>query len=399
MIIMKKKIEKNWSKSCALVLVGVMAVAGISGCGNSDAKPSDSASVADTATTTTAESTSAAVVASGKYFDKGAAVKDIITTAATAGKVGNWGLGNEYEIQALLSKYELGTSYLSQAFDMDGFDDDSILLASAMTYNELGLVKNSYDGAYKYGDTVDFIDMNDEGVAMLEDNIFTTKAFAEKNPNTVKAFIYASLKGWKYACENPKEAAEIVYKYGSSVSPEHQAYMAEEVTKLVQTDTKGNKVTDYGKMDEDAMQQTLELAKKYIKLDDSVAAAKLQTLTLDDIRDNGYWEAAAASTDGKFGALEKTSVSVQLKWLPQAQFMGYYVALEKGYYKEAGLEVNVVSGGGDIGETTAVYNGTVDFGVTWDSNLIAAKSAGMDLLQVSQIYQRSGLVLVHKLNQ
>ena len=93
--------------------------------------------------------------------------------AAKKGKVGNWGLGNEYEVQALLSKYGQETGFLSQAFDMDGFDDDSILLASAMTYNELGLVENSYQGGYGYGDSVKFIDMNDEGVAMLEDNILS----------------------------------------------------------------------------------------------------------------------------------------------------------------------------------------------------------------------------------
>lgn len=48
--------------------------------------------------------------------------------------------------------------------------------------------------------------MNDEGVAMLEDNLFCTKEFAESNPNTVKAFVYASMEGWKYACEHPDEA-------------------------------------------------------------------------------------------------------------------------------------------------------------------------------------------------
>ena len=50
--------------------------------------------------------------------------------------------------------------------------------------------------------------------------------------------------------------------------------MASEVKKLVETDTKGNIVTDYGKMDEEAMQQTLDLAKQYISLDDSAAAEK-----------------------------------------------------------------------------------------------------------------------------
>lgn len=316
-----------------------------------------------------------------------------IKAAAAEGKVGNWGLGNEYEIQALLTKYGLSTDYLVQSFDMDGFDDGSITLASAMTYNELGLVVNSYEGGYSYGDSVGIIDMNDQGVAMLEDNIFCTKEFAEKNPNTVKAFLSASLKGWEYACANPDEAAQIVFEAGSSVSSDHQKYMASEVAKLVKTDTKGNAVSEYGKMDEEAMQQTLDLAKKYIKLDDSAASEKLKSLTLDDIRDTSYFEAAKA---GDFQTPEKKDVSIQLKWLPQAQFMGYYVAKAKGYYDEVGLNVNIVSGGGDIGETTAVNNGTVDFGVTWVSNLISANSGGMNLLEIAQIYQRSGLVLVYK---
>ena len=279
---------------------------------------------------------------------------------------------------------------------MDGFDQDDITLASAMTYNELGLVINDYDGGYKYGDTVGTIDMNDEGVAMLEDNIFCTKEFAKNNPNTVKAFVYASMKGWKYAVENPEEAAQIVFDAGSSVSSDHQLYMAQQVAKLVSTDTKGKAVSDYGNMDEEAMQQTLDLCKKYVQLDDSSASSKLESFTLDDIRDTQYIEAANASADGKFGTLEKTDVTIQLKWLPQAQFMGYYVAQAKGYYDEVGLKVTITPGGGDISETTAVNNGTVDFGVTWVANLTSANAGGMDLLEIAQVYQRSGLELVYK---
>lgn len=396
-------------KKVLLSIIALVLVFALTACGSkkTDSTPAATETTAEGTTdasaegsTATAESTPAATEEStGPYFNEGTSVQDIITKAASEGKVGNWGGGNEYEVQALLTKYGQPTDFLSQAFDMDGFDDDSISVASAMTYNELGLVKNSYDGGYGYGDSVGVIDMNDEGVAMLEDNIFTTKEFAEANPNTVKAFIYASMKGWEYACANPDEAAEIVFNNGSSVSTDHQKYMAGEVKKLVETDTTGATVTDYGKMDDNALQQTLDLAKQYIKLDDSAAASKLQELTLDDIRDTSYWEAANTSTDGKFGDLEKTSVSIQLKWLPQAQFMGYYVALDKGFYKEVGLDVNIVPGGGDIGETTAVKNGTVDFGVTWDSNLIAANAGGMDLLEVAQVYQRSGLVLVYKLNK
>ena len=379
--------RKEMKKMVALLSVVVLLITCIVGCGDSKntSKEKSSEKPVTSAPAKTASVSPSATMSSS----------NIIVKAAKEGKVGNWGLGNEYEVQALLAKNNQLTTYLSQAFDMDGFDDDSITLASAMTYNELGLVVNSYDGGYNYGDKVGVIDMNKEGVAMLEDNIFCTKAFAKQNPNTVKAFLYASLKGWKYACENPKEAAEIVYKYGSSVSADHQAYMASEVKKLVETDMYGNAVTDIGKMDEKAMQQTLDLAKKYIKLDDAAAAAKLKTITLNDIRDGAYISDALSSKDGKF-AVEKKDVSIQLKWLPQAQFMGYYVAKDKGYYDEVGLNVKIVSGGGDISETTAVNNGTVDFGVTWVSNLISANAGGMDLLEIAQVYQRSGLVLVYK---
>lgn len=371
------KTKMNVKRLLAVSLAAMMTATAFAGCGNSGGSSSESK--ADSASTGTPMTN-----------------EEIIKKAAAEGKIGNWGLGNEYEILALLQKYDLPTTYLSQDFTMDGFDQDDITLASAMTFNELGLVINDYDGGYKYGDTVGTIDMNDEGVAMLEDNIFCTKEFAKNNPNTVKAFVYASMKGWKYAVENPEEAAQIVFDAGSSVSSDHQLYMAQQVAKLVSTDTKGNAVSDYGNMDEEAMQQTLDLCKKYVQLDDSSASSKLESFTLDDIRDTQYIEAANASADGKFGTLEKTDVTIQLKWLPQAQFMGYYVAQAKGYYDEVGLKATITPGGGDISETTAVNNGTVDFGVTWVANLTSANAGGMDLLEIAQVYQRSGLELVYK---
>lgn len=376
--------KKNMKRFIALAGVTALLSASLVGCGKTtDTKDSGSEGGVTQNSGTEAGATQAAMTSA-----------DIIKKASNDGKVGNWGLGNEYEILALLSKYNLPTTYLSQDFTMDGFDDDSVTLASAMTYNELGLVKNSYDGGYKYGDTVGTIDMNDEGVAMLEDMIFCTKDFAKNNPETVKAFLYASLKGWADACKDPKKAAEVCYEAGSSVSSEHQAYMADEVKKLVEMDTKGNVVSDIGNMDEAAMEQTLSIAKQYVKLDDSEAAKKLAGMTLDDIRDGSFLKAVKES-DGKFN-VEKKKVSIQLKWLPDAQFMGYYVAKANGYYDEVGLEVEIVSGGGDISETTAVNNGTVDFGVTWVSNLAVANAGGMNLVEVAQIFQRSGLLLVYK---
>ena len=388
------KNKSTIARMAALVMACMLALAALAGCSSTPTPAPATSAPATEAPATDAPATEAPA---GKYYAADATAETIVKDAAAKGKVGNWGLGNEYEVQALLAKYGQPTTYLSQAFDMDGFDDDTILLASAMTYNELGLVKNSYEGGYKYGDAVKFIDMNSEGVAMLEDNIFCTKAFAQANPNTVKAFIAASMKGWKYACENPEEAAKIVFEAGSSVSSEHQAYMAAEVKKLVETDTKGATVTEYGKLDDTALQQTLDLAKTYIKLADSAAGDKLKALTLDDIRDASYWTAATAA-NASLGTPEKKDVTIQLKWLPQAQFMGYYVAKAKGYYDEVGLNVTITPGGGDISETTAVYTGQVDFGVTWVSNLIAANAGGMGLIEVAQVFQRSGLVLVYKIN-
>lgn len=374
--------KKRMKKMVSVMLVAAMTAAMVAGCGSSDNKAEGGS---------TSGSTTQGTVDTSSVMSH----EEIIKKAASEGKVGNWGLGNEYEVLALLAKYGLPTEYLSEDFTMDGFDDDSITLASAMTYNELGLTKNDYEGGYGYGDTVGYIDMNDEGVAMLEDNIFCSKTFAKENPETVKAFLYASLKGWEYAVENPEEAAQICFEAGSSVSQDHQSYMAGEVAKLVSTDMNGNAVTDdIGKINTEAMQQTLDIAKQYVTLDDSVAQEAFSKLTLDDLCDSSFYDAAKAS-DGKFD-VEKSEVSIQLKWLPQAQFMGYFVADAKGYYDEVGLKVNIVSGGGDISETTAVNNGTVDFGVTWPTNMAVADAGGMDLVEIAQIYQRSGLTLVYK---
>jgi NitT/TauT family transport system substrate-binding protein len=142
---------------------------------------------------------------------------------------------------------------------MNDFDNDNITAASAMTYNELGLVINPYEGALGYGSAVNIIDMNDEGVAMLEDCMFVKDSWAKANQDKLVRFIRASLKGWKYACENPKEAAQIVFQAGSSVSQPHQEYMAAEVAKLVTIDTRGRQVSldNLGAFDETAFLTTL----------------------------------------------------------------------------------------------------------------------------------------------
>jgi NitT/TauT family transport system substrate-binding protein len=209
--------------------------------------------------------------------------------------VGNWMGGNEYEIKALLAKLGMpDKSLIQQGFDMNDFDNGNITAASAMTYNELGLVKNSYEGALGYGDGVNVIDMNDEGVAMLEDCMFVKESWAKANEDKLVRFIRASIKGWKYACENPNEAAQIVFQAGSSVSQPHQEYMAAEVARLVTVDTSGKAVSpeSLGAFDEAAFQRTLAETQAYAGLSDSGAAAKLKALTTADIYTDVYLKAA-----------------------------------------------------------------------------------------------------------
>jgi NitT/TauT family transport system substrate-binding protein len=89
-------------------------------------------------------------------------------------------------------------------------------------------------------------------------------------------------------------------------------------------------------------------------------------------------------------------VSFVSLWLPQAQFAGYYVALEKGIYKKYGLEVTIIDGGPDHPPFKLLEEGKVDFSVMWLSTGIEKKSQGVPLVNIAQIVQKSGLMLVAK---
>ncbi len=86
-------------------------------------------------------------------------------------------------------------------------------------------------------------------------------------------------------------------------------------------------------------------------------------------------------------------VTVQLKWLPQAQFAGYYVAQAKGYYKDAGLDVTIKPGGPDIAPAQVIAGNGADVIVDWMPSALASREAGAPLVNIAQIYSRSGLML------
>jgi NitT/TauT family transport system substrate-binding protein len=89
-------------------------------------------------------------------------------------------------------------------------------------------------------------------------------------------------------------------------------------------------------------------------------------------------------------------VTVQLKWLPQAQFAGYYVAQAKGYYKDAGLDVTIKPGGPDISPVQVIAGNQADIVVNWMPDALAAREAGVPLVNVAQVFNQSGLMLTCK---
>jgi NitT/TauT family transport system substrate-binding protein len=101
--------------------------------------------------------------------------------------------------------------------------------------------------------------------------------------------------------------------------------------------------------------------------------------------------AAALVTAGTARAAEP--VTVQLKWVADAQFAGYFVAKDKGYYKDAGLDVAVKPGGPDIAPEQVLAAGGADVIVDWMPAALAVREKGVPLVNISQTFQRSGLEL------
>lgn len=87
-------------------------------------------------------------------------------------------------------------------------------------------------------------------------------------------------------------------------------------------------------------------------------------------------------------------VTIQLQWVTQAQFAGFYAANELGFYEEEGLAVTLLESDGDIQPAETVAAGDAEFGVTWLPKTLIANEKGGDLVNIAQIFQRSGTVLV-----
>jgi NitT/TauT family transport system substrate-binding protein len=93
-------------------------------------------------------------------------------------------------------------------------------------------------------------------------------------------------------------------------------------------------------------------------------------------------------------APEGDSVKLQLQWVTQAQFAGYFAAVEQGFYEDAGLDVEIVEGGVDIPPQKTLATGAVDFAISWVPKALAEREAGAKVTNIAQIFQRSGTLQV-----
>jgi NitT/TauT family transport system substrate-binding protein len=106
-------------------------------------------------------------------------------------------------------------------------------------------------------------------------------------------------------------------------------------------------------------------------------------------------EAPAVSEAPADGTCETTTpVKLQLQWFTQAQFAGYFAAIEEGYYAAQCLDVTIVEGGVDIVPQQQLADGAVDFALSWVPKALASREAGANIVNIAQIFQRSGTLQV-----
>ncbi len=103
--------------------------------------------------------------------------------------------------------------------------------------------------------------------------------------------------------------------------------------------------------------------------------------------------AALALLAGTGAAAAEDEFTIQLKWVTQAQFAGYYVALEKGFYEAHGLDVTILPGGPDIAPPQVIAAGGADVIIEWMPAALAARERGVPLVNVAQFFNRSGMML------
>ncbi len=184
-------------------------------------------------------------------------------------KVGNWLLGNEYELFAALTRagmdpsHNKGVTIVKQPFDMNLFMSRQIDSASAMTYNELAQVletKNPKTGKLTKLSELNVIKMENIGTGMLEDGLFTTESWIKSKSNQAiaKKFLAASFKGWIWCRDHAADCVKTVLAQGPTLLGGHQKWQMNEINALIWPSKLG-----IGIMDKAAYTRTTKIAKQF----------------------------------------------------------------------------------------------------------------------------------------
>ena len=83
------------------------------------------------------------------------------------------------------------------------------------------------------------------------------------------------------------------------------------------------------------------------------------------------------------------SIKLQLQWVTQAEFAGYYAAHDLGFFAEEGLAVTILGGSVEIVPQQLVVAGAAQFGIGWVPKVLAANERDANLVNIAQISQRS----------
>lgn len=235
-------------------------------------------------------------------------------------RIGSWGFGNEWEIFAAMADKGLDASTVqitTQDFSMNALLDKDVDAAQAMTYNELAQLLetvNPATGKLYTMDDIDVISYEDTAGAMLQDAIWADTTRLADDPAYADAatrFLKAVIKGWVFARDNPTEAADITYTAATApgvdafpVGPTHQLWQMNEVNKLIWTGG------DFGMIDADAWQQTVDGALKAVNQD---GLNLITTEPAASAYSNDYIEAALSAlkdegvtVDGEYTPIEVT---------------------------------------------------------------------------------------------
>ncbi|WP_244259236.1 ABC transporter substrate-binding protein [Rathayibacter sp. VKM Ac-2759] len=99
--------------------------------------------------------------------------------------------------------------------------------------------------------------------------------------------------------------------------------------------------------------------------------------------------ASGGDSGGSGSSGDLTPVTLQLQWVAQAQFAGYYAAVDQGYYEDEGLDVTIAEGGGDIVPQDVLASGDADYAISWVPKVLGSIEQGANITDVAQIFERS----------